>query len=401
METTSISSNNASFNSLKTKINWPIASFLISTPFLAVAGLFYLYFSDGFNLATTIFTIFMVYASGMGITVGYHRFFSHRTFDAHPVLNFIFLFFGSSAFQGSALDWSLDHRRHHRFVDDNEHDPYSINKGFWFAHIGWLLYKQDDQLADKGEAPDLMNDPWVVFQDKHYNLIAAITCFVFPTLVASLWGDPVGGFLMAGLARVVFVQQGTFCINSVCHLFGQRTYSTDHSAKDNWFTALFTFGEGYHNYHHEFASDYRNGIRFYDYDPSKWFIYGMSLLGLTSNLKRISKERILKKKMAVQEEILLEKLAKLREDREKLEIVDFSLKTINNAKEQMQKAYQKLVDLRSQHEGVRQLESVPAAGMELKGAVKNFNKTVGEWKATVSEVNKLIKSNRNLAYASA
>ena len=102
-----------------------------------------------------------------------------------------------------------------------------------------------------------------------------------------------GGFLIPGVARGVMVQHATFCINSLCHMIGERPYSTEHSARDSWIAAIFTMGEGYHNYHHEFAWDYRNGVKPWQLDPSKWIIWTLSKLGLTNNLKRVPNERIL------------------------------------------------------------------------------------------------------------
>ena len=114
---------------------------------------------------------------------------------------------------------------------------------------------------------------------------------------------PLAGFIVAGALRITLSHHGTFCINSLCHLIGKRTYSNS-TARDNWLTALLTFGEGYHNYHHKFPLDYRNGVRFYQFDPTKWLIRGLSYIGLTSNLRRVPKHRIIQVMVETQHKLL-------------------------------------------------------------------------------------------------
>jgi len=150
---------------------------------------------------------------------------------------------------------------------------------------------------------DLHNDKLVAWQHKWVHLISFVVSFIVPTLIGYLYAvysnnmlpavGALGGFLIPGVARVVMVQHATFCINSLCHMIGKQPYSTDHSARDSWVAAIFTMGEGYHNYHHEFAWDYRNGVKPWQLDPSKWIIWTLSKLGLTSGLKRVANERIL------------------------------------------------------------------------------------------------------------
>ena len=131
--------------------------------------------------------------------------------------------------------------------------------------------------GDGGRSPihpndvvDLDQDPLVVWQHKHYLLSVLTMAFVFPALVCGLWSDVLGGLVYAGIMRGCFVQQATFCINSLAHWLGDQPFDDRNSPRDNWITALVTLGEGYHNYHHEFPSDYRNGIEWYQYDPTKW-----------------------------------------------------------------------------------------------------------------------------------
>jgi stearoyl-CoA desaturase (delta-9 desaturase) len=149
--------------------------------------------------------------------------------------------------------------------------------------------------------PDLEKDKILVFQDRYYVPLALGFGFVLPTLIGALyngWVGALGGFLILGVARIVAVQQSTFFINSLCHTIGDRPYSSTCSARDSWLMALFTFGEGYHNYHHEFQHDYRNGVKWWQWDPTKWTIWTLEKLGMTSGLRRVPEEKILLSQMA-------------------------------------------------------------------------------------------------------
>ena len=281
------------------KINWGNTIYLIISPIISALAVSYWFYKGWFNWETVVLFLVLTSLIEISITAGYHRLFSHRTYKANPIVSIFFLFFGAGALQSSALLWSLDHRVHHQFVDHKDKDPYSISRGFMWAHITWLFYKFDDQVKDIKPA-DLYQDKLVVFQDKYWGYIAVLSGFILPTLIAHFaWGDAFGGFFVAGVFRSVVNHHATFLINSVSHCIGKQTYSDTHSARDNWFTALLTFGEGYHNFHHEFPSDYRNGVRYYQYDPSKWLIYGLSLIGWTYDLKRVSHNLIERKRLAM------------------------------------------------------------------------------------------------------
>lgn len=259
---------------------------------------------DAFQVA--LFLFFFI-SSGISITLGYHRLFSHLTFKANPLVKLYTLLFGAAAFEGSALAWSADHRRHHKFVDHDD-DPYDISRGLFHAHIGWLLFRRgpDTPLT---WVRDLQQDKLAWWQHQYYVPIAVLMGFGVPALIGWMWGGPVaalGGFLLAGVARIVFVHHTTFCINSLCHWIGDRPYSSKCSARDSLIMALFTFGEGYHNFHHEFQHDYRNGVKPWQFDPTKWTIWLLSKVGLVSNLRTVPEEKILKAQIAEQE-ILLQK----------------------------------------------------------------------------------------------
>ena len=230
------------------------------------------------------------------LSAGYHRLFAHPTYRASGFLRFLFLMFGAGSAQASALLWASDHRVHHARLDEEE-DPYNIRKGFWWAHMGWLLYRAPT--PDFENVKDLNADPLVRFQHRHYLPLMLLAGFALPTAIAALWGDALGGLLLAGFLRLMVQYQATFCINSVAHSVGRRPYSTSVSARDSWISALLTMGEGYHNYHHRFPGDYRNGIRWYHFDPSKWLVWTLSKLRLASDLKRAPREMIARARRSV------------------------------------------------------------------------------------------------------
>lgn len=283
------------------RVEWVTSSFLIITAlltFTVVPAYFYFFGWDWF-----IFGVFLFYypATGMSITVGYHRLFSHKAFKAKWPVKLFVLLFGAAAFENSALWWSSEHRKHHKHVDTDD-DPYDITKGFFWAHMGWLMFKLKPS-SPMDNVQDLRKDGLVMWQDKWVHAIAFFMSFILPTIIGYLYAvitgnlspmaGALGGLLIPGVARVVMVQHATFCINSLCHMIGERPYSTSHSARDSWIAAIFTMGEGYHNYHHEFQWDYRNGVKPWQLDPSKWIIWFLSKFGLTGDLKRVANERIL------------------------------------------------------------------------------------------------------------
>ena len=284
------------FNRIPTeRINWVTSSFLIGTFVLALTAVPAYIWAFGINWFQIALFVVMFYATGMSITLGYHRLFSHLTFQAKWPIKLFTLIFGAAAFENSVLMWASEHRNHHKHVD-HEDDPYAISKGFFFAHIGWLLFKlnSDEPYDNVG---DLQKDKLVVWQDKYVQWIAVSVGFIFPGLLGWIyqggWAGALGGFLFGGVARVVAVQHCTFFINSACHTFGNQPYSERCSARDSTIMAFFTFGEGYHNYHHEFQHDYRNGVKNWQWDPTKWAIWLMEKCGLTINLRRVPSEKII------------------------------------------------------------------------------------------------------------
>lgn len=271
-------------------IDWVNVLFLTLTPVFAVI-LSWIYFSsNGIELPQILMAIAFYFITGMSITAGYHRLLSHKAYKANPLIKFIYLIFGAAAFQNSALKWSSDHRIHHRHVDHDK-DPYNINRGFFYAHMGWIFYK--DQTTETAHYPkDLLNDKLVMWQHRNYLWIAVTMGFVLPMVLGHFLGSALGGLALSGVARVVFVHHCTFFINSLCHIVGKRTYTDSNTARDSYIMAFFSYGEGYHNYHHYFPSDYRNGIRWYHFDPTKWLIKSLSLVGLVRDLKKVPQKLI-------------------------------------------------------------------------------------------------------------
>ncbi len=238
--------------------------------------------------------------SGLSITAGYHRLWSHRTYDAHWTVRLIFALGGALALQNSALHWSSDHREHHKHVDHDDNDPYSASRGFWYSHIGWMLREyQPDKYYDYNNVKDMQRDKIVMWQHKHYLALTLLMNIGVPILIGVLTGQIIASLLVAGFLRLVVNHHTTFFINSLAHIWGKRPFTERNSARDNGVLAFFTFGEGYHNFHHIFSGDYRNGIRWYQYDPTKWLIRGMSYVGLANNLKRASEYQIEKARMDV------------------------------------------------------------------------------------------------------
>ncbi len=280
------------------KINWPVTLFLIIVPLVALISAPIYFYLNGFSWSLLLFTVIFAALTNLSVTAGYHRLFSHKSYDAHPVVKFFFLLIAASGWQGSALKWSSDHRRHHSFIDGDK-DPYNIHRGFWFAHMGWMFLKETvDQPI---HAPDLEKDVLVKLQDKYYLPIAIFMGFIFPALVGWAMGSFWGGLFIAGVLRITLTQQSTFFVNSLCHTLGKQTYSKEISARDSLFVAFLTHGEGYHNFHHKFQIDYRNGIRWYQWDPTKWTILSLKMLGLAKKLRQIPHTEILKARLQAEE----------------------------------------------------------------------------------------------------
>ncbi len=291
---------NATASRQPAPILWATVLMFVLTFAAAVIVVPWYGFTHGYSVAAWVWFAVLLYANGLAITTGYHRLWSHRTYDAHWSLRVVFMIFGAMALQNSVLMWASGHRNHHQFVDNDDRDPYSARRGLWFSHIGWMLRRYPSGETDFSNVRDLQRDPVVAFQHRYYYPLAIGLNVLVPLGLGWLHGDLWGVFLLAGVLRLVVSHHLTFLINSVAHAFGRQPYSDDHSARDNGWLAFLTYGEGYHNFHHQFAHDYRNGIRWWHWDPSKWIICSLSWVGLTRRLRRTPAVAIQRARLAMQ-----------------------------------------------------------------------------------------------------
>lgn len=291
-----------------TTFNKGPALFLIIYQILLACTLpFYLYYSFP-GAGIWIAAFILLYLTGLSITGGYHRYYAHRSYKTNKYVESVLLFFGSMAIQGSALRWGFDHRLHHAHVDTDE-DPYSINKGFWYAHFMWLLDKPKP--IDPKIVPDMIKNPLVMFQDKYFISSAIVSNVLAFLFVGWLLNDYLGAFFIAVWLRLFTLHHFTWFINSLAHTWGDKPFCQEQSAVNNFIISLLTFGEGYHNYHHVFANDYRNGVRWYHFDPTKWLIWTLNKLGLTYGLRTVDKAQINKRIVLERKNLLLEQIKDL------------------------------------------------------------------------------------------
>jgi len=267
----------------KPRIHIPLMSFLMLTPVIGIAGTAVYTYMHGFALWMPLLTLGLYAAVGISICAGYHRFFSHKSYEAARPVQIFYAIFGAMAAQNSILWWSSSHRAHHQYVD-REWDPYNIRRGFWWAHILWIFHEHDAPDVE-GNAPDLLKNPVVQWQARWYKPLVIFGGFGLPTLIGAMFGDPIAGLLWGGFLRLVVVHHTTFFVNSLAHYVGKPTYNADVSARDNWIVALLTLGEGYHSFHHRFPADFRNGIRWYHWDPAKWFIGTLQAMRLARDVR--------------------------------------------------------------------------------------------------------------------
>ncbi|KAF7354276.1 Acyl-CoA desaturase [Mycena venus] len=276
------------WDNLISELNW-IGVFVITLPpVVSIVGAYH----TRLRWETALFSVFYYFFTGLGVTAGYHRLWAHRSYNAGRFLQYFLAIAGAGAVQGPIKWWSRGHRAHHRYTD-TELDPYNAQEGFWYSHMGWMLVKPRRKPALP--APLLLT-----------------MSFVVPTLIAWLgWGDARGGYVYAGFVRLCFVQHSTFCVNSLAHWLGASPFDDKHTPRDHLVTALCTLGEGYHNFHHQFPMDYRNAIKWYQYDPTKWFIWVCQKLGLATHLKVFPDNEVRKGQLTMQ-------LKRLRETQESL-----------------------------------------------------------------------------------
>ena len=249
-----------------------------------------------------IFAIFYA-LTGFGVTVGFHRLFTHRSFKTSPAMRGVWAVLGSAAIEGPIISWVSDHRKHHA-CSDHEGDPHSPHvghgsglrgafKGFFHAHVGWLFIHTERGSKERF-APDLLKDPVVSFVDRTF-FVWAIGGLLAPFFLGWIWGGTIDAALTAllwgGAVRVFLLHHSTYSVNSICHMFGRRQFDTDDESRNVGWVALLTFGEGWHNNHHAFPTSAVHGLRRTQIDPSAMVIWTMEKLGLAWDVVRIPPER--------------------------------------------------------------------------------------------------------------
>jgi stearoyl-CoA desaturase (Delta-9 desaturase) len=262
-------------------------------------------------LDVTLFLVFYCF-SGMGVTIGFHRMLTHRSFDAPQWLRVVLASAGSLAVQGPVIRWVADHRRHHAYADrpGDPHSPHleeatgvkGVLTGLYHAHIGWFFDLEKTNI--RKFAPDLLTDRALVKVDKLFPwfTLASFTlpAFIGLAVTRSLWGM-LTAFLWGGLARIFFLHHITWSINSLCHFYGKRPFHSRDLSTNNWALALFSFGEGWHNSHHAFPTSYRHGLGRFQFDPSAWVIRMFEMAGIARNVRRPTPEQMAAKRIMADE----------------------------------------------------------------------------------------------------
>ncbi|KAF8507674.1 hypothetical protein JB92DRAFT_2959062 [Gautieria morchelliformis] len=277
---------------------WTNALFFIAVHVLALVATLLVSPWRTTPTATLVMAAVWYQIAMVGITMGYHRLWTHRAFTARKPLRIALALMGAMGFQGSIRWWVVRHRLHHRYTDDPLNDPYAITRGLVYSHVGWIFTKPSYprwNLVDKG---DLDRDVVVTLQHKHYIPIALFMSFVLPTAVSSLWGDALGGFVWGGLFARIIIWHCIFTVNSLAHWQGAQYYTNEMSGRGDWLIAALTAGEGNHNFHHAFPSDYRNAPFLASWDPTRWVI--LTLHKFTSqipSLRRTEELDVLKARL--------------------------------------------------------------------------------------------------------
>ncbi len=269
--------------------------FAIFVPLLGVVAAPFFFWGWGFHWADLGLLLGMYLLTALGITVGFHRLFVHRSFETYTWEKFIWAILGSMAVQGGLFQWVGMHRRHHQFSDtaDDPHSPHHEGhgvlgalRGFWHAHIGWFFeanppdlerYVADLKHSRALRVANALMPLWVT--------LGLVVPAVLGGVITLSWGGVWTGLIWGGLVRIFLVHQVTWSINSACHLWGFRTYKSDDDSRNNLLFGILGMGEGWHNTHHAFPTSARHGLRWWQIDVSYWVIRTMALLGLAWNLK--------------------------------------------------------------------------------------------------------------------
>lgn len=256
---------------------------IVTIPFLATIEAIYLLWNRAVNWTDIILLVTMYMLVAMGVTAGYHRMLTHRSFRPNPVVKFLLLVLGSMALEGSAASWAATHIKHHA-DSDREGDPHSPTEGFFHAHMGWLF---SHEMYDPAEyAPYLLKDKIVMFVSNTFFLWVVLALAV-PFAIGG-WH----GLIWGGLVRIFLTHHVTWSVNSICHTFGRRDYVTNDRSKNQWVVGLLGMGEGWHNNHHAFPRSAFHGLRWWQIDVTGYFIRLLEKTGLVHDVYRVSPEQL-------------------------------------------------------------------------------------------------------------
>ncbi len=274
--------------------------FGVFAPFIALVVLVPIAWSNGWMGWSDVIVFTIMYAiCGFGITVGYHRLLTHRSFQTYKPIEYLFAISGSMAVEGGPLDWVADHRKHHAHTDE-EGDPHSPHvghgsgiRGLWHAHVGWTWHNHGQAAWDK-YAKELYEDRGM--RIIHYSApLWAVISFALPFgLGVALTGTIAGGLtglLWGGLVRMTLLHHVTWSINSVCHFFGRRRFDVEDQSTNVWWLALPSMGESWHHNHHAFPRSVSHGLDRREVDLSAMLVGGLEKIGLAWNVVRITPER--------------------------------------------------------------------------------------------------------------
>ncbi|HET9184686.1 MAG TPA: fatty acid desaturase [Solirubrobacterales bacterium] len=284
-----------------------ITGLVTIVPFIAVGLAGWQVWGSALHWSDVFLFVGMYLFTGLGITVGFHRLLTHRSFKTYPWLRGLFGILGSAAIEGPVISWVADHRKHHTFSDERG-DPHSPHvdhgggwggamKGLFHAHMGWIFIHT--QRGNKGRfAPDLIKDPVISWVDRTFILWAMLGLllpFVLGWIVGGTVFAGVTGLLWGGLVRVFVLHHFTYSINSLCHTFGRREFETTDQSRNLALIAIPTLGEAFHNSHHAFPTSATHGLRWWQLDLSSLVINGLEKSGLAWNVVRVSPERMASK----------------------------------------------------------------------------------------------------------
>nr|XP_014270332.2 stearoyl-CoA desaturase 5 [Halyomorpha halys] len=253
-------------------------------------------------LVTTIYTIAAgTLIAGIGITLGAHRLWSHRSYKAKLPLKLFLLYGQTMAGQNSLWTWVRDHRAHHKF-SDTDADPHNSNRGFFFSHMGWLMMKKHPEVLRKGKLIDMSDldaDPLIMFQKKYYTPLHLVIAFAIPVAVPYLlWNESLWySVLVAYVFRMVVHLNLTWTVNSFAHMYGNKPYEKEIIAAQNPYVAFFALGEGWHNFHHAFPWDCNTSEFGQHFNLSSRILSIFAYLGLAYDLKIVTKEMVMHRVM--------------------------------------------------------------------------------------------------------